>query len=580
MGQVNGADSEVGQLRTVLMHRPGPELQRLTPRHRERVLLRTLPWLSRARQEHDELSQLLRDEGVEVLYLTELLQDALEYQAARDEAIWLAIGDAGLGDELRDQLRSHLEDMAPEVLAQVLVAGVSPQELKAGHGVVFELLDRHDFVLDPLPNLVFTRDSSLFIGDHIAVASLATRRRRRESGLAGVIYRHHPRFAGTKWLYRHDLEQLDGGDVLLLSPGVVAIGVGERTTPAGAERLARNVFDAGLAHTVLAVPMVQHGDIGGHLDTACTVIDVDSVIMHPAVAYSLTAHAITPRESGLRISRRQPFLEAAARAMGIERLHVIDTGIDAADSGDPWDDDGNVLAIGRRIAVSHERNVRANSRLEDAGVRVIRVPSSELGSLRGGPRCMACAVSREPSALADAVFPVAPRDSARPLYRESISLAATEAPTGAMPTWRDAPVPAAAAASGPAGQRNEELASASLGSRRCHLRRAACLRTRPTPKSRPKARMTSATMANRKRKCRMAPTIMTTRMTAAIAAPSSRMRRSMVLRYGGRIEFVSTGVHRSHHIGLYAWPKWMRTVHQKGHLAEIVADQVVCATWS
>jgi arginine deiminase len=526
MGQVNGADSEVGQLRTVLMHRPGPELQRLTPRHRDRVLLRALPWLSRARQEHDELSQLLRDEGVEVLYLTELLQDALEYQAARDEAIWLAIGDAGLGDELRDQLRSHLDDMAPEVLAQVLVAGVSPQELKVGHGVVFELLDRHDFVLDPLPNLVFTRDSSLWIGDHIAVASLAARRRRRESGLAGVIYRHHPRFAGTKWLYRHDLEQMEGGDVLLFSPGVIAIGVGERTTPAGAERLARNVFDAGLAHTVLAVPMDQHGDIGGHLDTACTVIDVDSVIMHPAVAYSLNAHSITPRDGGLRISRRQPFLEAAARAMGIDRLRVIDTGTEAADSGDPWDDDGNVLAIGRRLAVSHERNARANSRLEDAGVRVIRVPSSELGSLRGGPRCMACAVSREPSALADAVLPVEPRESARPLYREAISLAATEAPTGAMPAWPDVPVPAAAGASGQAEDRNEELASASLDSLRRHLRRADHRPARNTPIMRPMTSSTTAAIRSHTSTCQTAKATSTTTMTA----PISIRRRSMVLR--------------------------------------------------
>jgi arginine deiminase len=526
MGQANGADSEVGQLRTVLMHRPGPELQRLTPRHRERVLLRALPWLSRARQEHDVLSQLLRDEGVEVLYLTELLQDALEYKAARDEAIWLAIGDAGLGDELRDQLRSHLEDMVPEVLAQVLVAGVSPQELRVGHGVVFELLDRHDFVLDPLPNLVFTRDSSFWIGDHIAVASLAAERRRRESGLAGVVYRHHPRFAATKWLYRHDLEHLDGGDILLLSPGVIAIGVGERTTPAGAERLARNVFDAGLAHTVLAVPMSQSGDCGGHLDTVCTVIDVDSVIMHPAVAYSLTAHSITPRDGGLRISRRQPFLEAAARAMGIERLRVIDTGTDAADSGDPWDDDGNVLAIGRRVAVSHERNARANSRLEDAGVRVIRVPSSELGSLRGGPRCMACPVSREPAFQAEGAFPNAPKDLARPLYRESIGLAATEAPTGAMPTWPDAPVPAAAAATGASSERvNEELASASLNCLRRHLRRADHRPMRNTPTMRPMIRNATPTMRSHTSTCQTAKATSTTRTTAPITVK----RRSIVL---------------------------------------------------
>jgi arginine deiminase len=361
VGQTRGVDSEAGHLRTVLVHRPGLELQRMTPRHRERLLLRALPWVSRARQEHDVFCQVLRDEGVEVLYLTELLQDSLEYQTARDEAIGLAVADAGLGDELRGQLRAHLEALGPESLAQVLIAGLTPQELKLGHGVVFELLDRHDFVLDPLPNLMFTRDSSLWIGDRVVVASPAADRRRREAGLTGVIYRHHPRFAGTHWLYQPDLEHLDGGDVLLLAPGVIAVGVGERTTPAGTERLARHLFDAGLARCVLAVPMSQQGAMG-YLDTVCTVVDHDAVVMHPAMAYSLTAHMITARPDGMRVSRPQPFLEAAAQAMGIKRLRVIDTGADPGGGRDQWDDGGNVLALAPRLAICHERNSLTNAR--------------------------------------------------------------------------------------------------------------------------------------------------------------------------------------------------------------------------
>lgn len=343
------------------------------------------------------LSQVLRDQGVQVLYVTELLQDCLEYQAARDEAVAAAVTDASLGEDLRGQLRTHLESLEPEQLAHVLIAGLTPMELKIGHGVVYELLDRHDFVLDPLPNLVFIRDSSFWIGDQVAVASLALGRRRRETDLATIIYRHHPRFASTKWLYWSDLEHLDGGDVLLLTPGVVAIGVGQRTTPAGAERLARRLFETGLAHTVLAVPIDQHGH-AGHLDTVCAVLDVDAVIMHPSVAYTLTARTILPRADGMRMSKPQPFLEAAAQAMGIQRLNVIDSGVDPI-WGHPGqrDDGGNVLAIGGRVAVSHERNSETNARLEAAGVRVIRVPSSELGSIRGGPRCMTCPISREPA---------------------------------------------------------------------------------------------------------------------------------------------------------------------------------------
>jgi arginine deiminase len=468
VSQVQGVDSEVGQLRTVLMHRPGVEVERITPRHSDRLLFASLPWVSKARQEHDVLSQALRNEGVHVLYVTELLQDCLEYQAARDEAVRTAVADASLGEELRGQLRAHLENLGPEQLAQVLIAGLTPAELKTGHGVVFELLDRHDFVLDPLPNLVFTRDSSFWIGDRVAVASLISGRRRRETDLAAIIYRHHPRFAGTKWLYWSDLEHVDGGDVLLLAPGVVAIGIGERTTSAGAERLARRLFETDLAHTVLAVPITQRGG-AGHLDTLCAVLDSDSVIMHPAVAYALTARIISPREDGMRMSKPQPFLQAAAQAMGIERLHVIDSGADPI-WGQPGqrDDGSNVLAIGRRVAVSHERNSETNARLEAAGVRVIQVPSSELGSVRGGPRCMTCPISRLPAA-AHAAEPTGDLDGgawmrarARPSALPEISLPGSR--LAGQPDSVDVPpvlAPAASAVSAPAERGQSELAAAS-----------------------------------------------------------------------------------------------------------------------
>jgi arginine deiminase len=425
-----------------------------------------LPWVSKARQEHDMLSQVLRDEGVHVLYLTELLQDCLEYQAARYEAVRMAVADASLGEDLRGQLRVHLENLGPEQLAHVLIAGLTPAELKIGRGVVFELLDRHDFVLDPLPNLVFTRDSSFWIGDRIAVASLVSGRRRRETDVATIIYRHHPRFAGTKWLYSSDLEHVDGGDVLLLAPGVVAIGVGERTAPAGAERLARRLFETGLAHAVLAVPISQNGG-AGHLDTVCALLDIDTVVMHPGVAYALTARTISPRADGMRMSKPQPFLEAAAQAMGIARLQVIDSGVDPM-WGQPGqrDDGSNVLAVGGRVAVSHERNSETNARLEAAGVRVIRVPSSELGSVRGGPRCMTCPISREPARQpaegagepdGRAWVRLASRSPAPP----EISL--PESRLGSQPASADLPPVLSPAAPGgaPADRDQSELASAS-----------------------------------------------------------------------------------------------------------------------
>jgi arginine deiminase len=380
----------------------------MTARHAGRLLFGTLPWVSKARQEHDVLCEQLRAHGTEVLYFTELLQDCLEYQPARDEAVRLAVADASLGDELRGQLRAYLADLDSERLAQALIAGLTPEELRPGHGVVFELLDRHDFVLAPLPNLVFTRDSSFWVGSRVAVASLAADRR-READLVGVVYRHHPRFVRAGWLYQPDLEHVTGGDVMLMAQGVVAVGVGQQTTAAGVERLAGRLFEAGLAGTVLAVPIGQlpgsrlsadAADSLSHLDTLCTVVGHDAVLMHPAAAYTLTAHTITHQPDGMRVSRAQPFLEAAAQAMSIDRLHVIDSGTEPA-WGRPgrWDDGSNVLALAPGVVVSHERNSETNARLEAAGIEVLRVPSSELGSVRGGPRCMTCALGRDPAAM-------------------------------------------------------------------------------------------------------------------------------------------------------------------------------------
>ena len=393
----HGVDSEVGRLRTVLVHRPGAELKRISPRSQDRLLFHRVPWLDRAQDEHDRLTQVLRDHGVAVLYLTELLQDALEYAGARDAAIDSALAGPRLGQELRAVVRAHLAAMESEVLAQVLIAGLTPGELPGGRGVVFELLDRHDFVVDPLPNLVFTRDSSVWIGDRVAVASLPPGRA-REAALLGVLYRHHPRFAGTTVLHGPHQEPLCGGDLVLLAPGVVAAGVTGQTAPAAVERLARQVLGAGLAHSVLAVPLGR-AEVAA-LDTVCTVVAPGTVMMSPALAYTLTAHIITARGEELRVSRPQPFLAAAAEVIGADRLTVIDTGLDPLAGGrGRWDDGGNALSLGRGVVLCDERSTETNARLAAAGLEVIPVPCGELGSGRGGPRGMSCAMIRDPAAV-------------------------------------------------------------------------------------------------------------------------------------------------------------------------------------
>ncbi|MGH8794680.1 MAG: arginine deiminase [Stackebrandtia sp.] len=387
--------SEVGRLRTVLLHRPGPELKRLTPRNNDSLLFDGIPWVDRAQEEHDAFAQALRDHGVEVLYVRELLRQTLGLPTARTSAVETVLADNRLGDTLREAVRAYLADLDADQLATTLIAGLSHEELRGGSGLVYALMDRHDFVIDPLPNLLFTRDSSVWIGDRVAVTSLAMPARRRESTLTDLIYTHHPRFAGTPKLFDPTLEHLEGGDVLLLAPGVVAVGVGERTTPAGAERLARRVFDAGHAHTLLAVPIAQERATM-HLDTVCTMIDVDAVVMYPNIADELAAYTVVDRGDGQEVSGPSPFLTAAAKAMGIDALRLIDTGLDPVTAErEQWDDGNNTLAIAPRVAVAYERNTETNRRLEAAGVQVVEIPGSELGSGRGGPRCMSCPVLRD-----------------------------------------------------------------------------------------------------------------------------------------------------------------------------------------
>ncbi|WP_240809566.1 arginine deiminase [Actinomadura sp. WMMA1423] len=387
--------SEVGRLRTVLLHRPGAELKRLTPRNSDKLLFDAIPWAGRAQEEHDAFAEALRSRGVEVLYVTELLQDALEYEAARDQAIADAIVDLRLGDQLRRVVEDHLRGLQTENLAHTLIAGLAHEELKAGHGLVYRLMDQQDFIVDPLPGLLFTRDNSTWIGGRVAVTSLAMEARRRESALMGLIYAHHPRFAGVDPVYDPSLEHLEGGDVLLLCPGVIAVGTGERTTPAGVERLARQVIGAGLAHTVLAVPIAQERATM-HLDTVCTMVDVDTVVMYPPVAHSLTAYTVTLDDGHLRVAEPRPFLQAAADAMGLDRLKVIDTGLDPVTAErEQWDDGNNTLAVAPRLCVAYERNIETNAQLEAFGIEVIRISGSELGTGRGGPRCMSCPILRE-----------------------------------------------------------------------------------------------------------------------------------------------------------------------------------------
>ncbi len=394
-----GSDSEVGTLRVAILHRPGAELQRLTPRNNDALLFDGLPWVGRAQEEHDAFAGLLRSRGVEVLLLGDLLAQALASGAARMHGISAAVDARRLGVPLAQELSAYLRTLEPADLAHVLMAGMTFTELPFAADELSLVRRMHhggDFVIDPLPNLMFTRDSSFWIGPRVAIPSLSLPARVRETSLTDLIYAHHPRFLGVRRAYESRSAPVEGGDVLLLAPGVVAVGVGERTTPAGAEALARSLFDDELAHTVLAVPIAQER-AQMHLDTVCTMVDVDAVVMYPNIVDSLSAFTIRRSAGGVRIDDEAPFVRAAADAMGIDRLRVIDTGLDPVTAErEQWDDGNNTLALAPGVVVAYERNSQTNARLADSGIEVLTIAASELGTGRGGPRCMSCPAARDP----------------------------------------------------------------------------------------------------------------------------------------------------------------------------------------
>jgi arginine deiminase len=396
-----GCDSEVGRLRVVILHRPGAELQRLTPRNNDALLFDGLPWVAKAQAEHDAFSAVLESRGVEVLLLADLLTEALSHSgAARMHGIAAAVDTRRLGLPLAQELSTYLRTLEARPLARVLMTGMTFNELPLSGGELSLVRRMHhggDFVIEPLPNLLFTRDSSFWIGPRVAITSLALRARVRETSLTDLIYAHHPRFLGVRRAYESRSAPIEGGDVLLLAAGVVAVGVGERTTPAGAEALARSLFDDDLAHTVLAVPIAQER-AQMHLDTVCTMVDVDAAVMYPNIVDSLSAFTIhRDGQGGVRIDDAAPFVEAAANAMQIDKLRVIATGLDPVTAErEQWDDGNNTLAVAPGVVVAYERNTETNARLADAGIEVLPIEASELGTGRGGPRCMSCPAARDP----------------------------------------------------------------------------------------------------------------------------------------------------------------------------------------
>lgn len=391
--------SEIGRLRTVLVHRPGIEIARLTPENKEALLFDDLLWLERAQEEHDAFIEMMRDRDVEVLYFTDLLIEALADPAVRDDIVARVLTPAQCGPQVAEQLGAALSEAPVQHVVDVLIGGLLQRELERyGIDPLFADLqaDRFHYVLRPLPNLMFMRDNAAWINNGLSLSVLAMPARARESVYMEAIYRHHPAFSSENFPFWFGALEgdtypasIEGGDVLVLDSATIVVGLGERTSNSAVEILARRLFAAGAVEQVIVVHL-RRTRSHMHLDTVFTMVDRACFNVFPGLPGSVDVHVVSPAGDGSLRVRSASGLEAAvADALGLDGISWVMTGGDAIGMlREQWDDGNNTLALEPGLVVAYQRNQETNRRLRESGVEVLELDASELCRGRGGTRCM------------------------------------------------------------------------------------------------------------------------------------------------------------------------------------------------
>ena len=397
--------SEIAPLKRVMLHRPGKELEHLTPGTLDRLLFDDSPFLAGAQQEHDQFAKVLRDSGAEVVYLEDLAAETLKANPGLREMFLKEFATFSPNVDYRPELFQYLMSIPDDKeLILKTMAGVSFRELGASPKFTLPaMLNRqNNFVLEPMPNLYFTRDPFESIGEGVAINRMYSVTRCQETIFARYIFKYHPEFGGDQVpLYANGTEHysLEGGDVLNLSAEVVAIGISQRTTPEAIENLARRLFadDSATVRTVLAleIPCMR---ATMHLDTVLTQVDHDKFVVFPDMLDSLRIFEISPgAKNALNIcdlgGDLRKVLEKHLHQDHIE-LILCGGGDNVAAQREQWNDGSNTLCVAPGKVVAYNRNVVTNKIFEEHGITVLKIPSGELSRGRGGPRCMSMPLNR------------------------------------------------------------------------------------------------------------------------------------------------------------------------------------------
>lgn len=397
--------SEIGKLKTVILHRPGKEIENLTPDTLDRLLFDDIPFLDIAIEEHDAFAHILRENGVEVLYLEELAAESLTDENIKNEFIDEFIKEAEIhGAKRRELVKELLLDISPDLnMVLKMMEGIKKSELpQYAAKSLDEMVDSDNpFIVEAMPNLYFTRDPGASLGSGISLNHMRNHTRRRETIFLKYILNHHPRFKDkdvAKYFDRTDPTDIEGGDQLVLSKDVIAIGISQRTDAVSIEQIAERIFDSNESFKKVLAFQIPNKRAFMHLDTVFTMVDYDKFTIHPEIEGPLTVYSLTKNEDEIKIIKESKELDKIlAEALNVEKVSLIRCGGDDPIAGarEQWNDGANTLAIAPGEVVVYSRNNVTNKLLEEQGVKLHIMPSSELSRGRGGPRCMSMPIWRE-----------------------------------------------------------------------------------------------------------------------------------------------------------------------------------------